>query len=91
MTHSRLVQDDSILRAKRLAERGLVQHIVLYSLFEKRDNRWIRIRTQAYNESLALRVWRDDLTFLNRSIRPIKIVSDKAQGLSRFGGKILVN
>lgn len=87
MTHSLLTQDDSALRAK--AKKHLMNPIRLYSLFMKVNGEWVRVRETSYSEKLALRVWMNELADLNKSIRPIKIISMKAQGISRFSSYLV--
>jgi hypothetical protein len=61
---------------------------VFYTLYEKKcDGRYIPIRSVAYPSArMALRVFADSIASapLTYSIRPVKVKSDAAQGMSHF-------
>ncbi len=60
--------------------------MALYSLFERKAGRYIRISNAAYTEALAIRVFAYRLAKapLSYSIRPVAIAPNRAQGASRF-------
>lgn len=89
MRHSRLTEDDSRKRVAKIA----VTRMLLYSLYQKKCGRWLRVSDVAYNQALAYRVFITRLLTQPEiySIRPIQIELPKAQGVSHFGGKILIH
>lgn len=59
--------------------------VVLYSLFRKTNGQWKRVRTTAFPERVAMRLWYSEVICnpLSFSLRKVKIECDKAEGITK--------